>query len=1171
MRVVSIRLLNFHNFVDETIDVRDGGHLFLLGDNGSGKTTALDAVHYVLSGGQSLELNAAARVGGRRDDGRSIQGVVLRLDAERGVVNDSGAVAYAALELEDAASGNRVSIGIGIEATTMEARVSRWGFVTRRPLADVPLVTDDAGRQFPARRDALRAALGASDVFFRLTDYRAALAARLFGSPAVYDDVCRFWSMGKAYREIVAGSRDFGGLFRRLLPGPDPEVFGDIVRSLRAIGELEVTLREIEQQREYVGGLLALRDEVAALREARARYAWLALFRKRDAAAQELTATQRLAERLGEDIERLTSELAAARARADQADAAVREAEAEDVEGVAAALRSAEGRVAELRGEAAGRRRDARDAERRRANAQRARADATAALSDRADRARAELDATTERATRLPGELPRVRALAAAMAAAPTDVDAWTQPWSSARAEATRAADDGRARVREAHAVAERAGAAADAAACELAALREHAEERPRVAGFDAAIAALDRAGIAARPAYAVAEPRADASAERLAWSESLAGDTALAALVVAEPDRAQARALVSATAPGVRVVVQTSDQIALPAWAEALFEPPADAQAHAALAWLAAAVSQPSPFGAVEVADDRGVLEHRGAAFRPARATPRLLGRAARELAHRARVAAAEAELAAAERELARAREVAGAADEASARADALVAAVEATRARELAELAERAKQLAQSAAFTDELHAAAAERYSDIERRVGDAELRVAALRARADAIDLTELQARIDDLRAVAERCRGAVADLQGRRAVAVDRRGGAVQAARDLDERIALLDRELVAAAERLRANLGGELAAASADLERYVRVTQRGDAFKSVEAIEARSADAERAEIAVTSELAGDGSRGVRNIHFAGRFGFAYDRDANDLTDRRQQPAVGVLADLDRTIAEQRQVITGKTRELMETLVMGSLARDLQRQVDNLDRAIKDINRLLSEIRFGRTRYQFKARPLAERAGLVDIVRSISVLDHDSREQFRTWIDDRLDELRAGEAEAVPELLDYRTWYDFHLRVHTDGGSSGAGTDFKRIRRLGSGGEQGVPNYLLVLALGRLMFENAGAKLHPLLFDEAFYGIDAGRRDQLLRFATELDLQLFVASPDQDGVTPAVRHATTMFIVKDAHGDVHLAPYHYWHRAPDAQRDLFAAEPTAEPAAEDAECRVEGES
>ncbi|NCB40660.1 MAG: hypothetical protein EOM80_18010, partial [Erysipelotrichia bacterium] len=35
-----IRLLNFHNFLDETITLN--GHLFLLGGNGSGKTTILD-------------------------------------------------------------------------------------------------------------------------------------------------------------------------------------------------------------------------------------------------------------------------------------------------------------------------------------------------------------------------------------------------------------------------------------------------------------------------------------------------------------------------------------------------------------------------------------------------------------------------------------------------------------------------------------------------------------------------------------------------------------------------------------------------------------------------------------------------------------------------------------------------------------------------------------------------------------------------------------------------------------------------------------------------------------------------------------------------------------------------------------------------------------------------
>ena len=81
------------------------------------------------------------------------------------------------------------------------------------------------------------------------------------------------------------------------------------------------------------------------------------------------------------------------------------------------------------------------------------------------------------------------------------------------------------------------------------------------------------------------------------------------------------------------------------------------------------------------------------------------------------------------------------------------------------------------------------------------------------------------------------------------------------------------------------------------------------------------------------------------------------------------------------------------------------------------------------------------------------------------------------------------------------------------------------------------------------RLHTLLFDEAFYGIDAGRRDQILGFATDLDLQLFVASPDQDGVRQEVRNSTTILVKKDARYDVHLYPFH-WVNPLGRQMGLF---------------------
>ena len=65
-RITAVRVVEFHNLGTTTIEIPEGGHLFLLGDNGSGKTTILDAIHLVLTAGREMEFNSAARRRGRK-------------------------------------------------------------------------------------------------------------------------------------------------------------------------------------------------------------------------------------------------------------------------------------------------------------------------------------------------------------------------------------------------------------------------------------------------------------------------------------------------------------------------------------------------------------------------------------------------------------------------------------------------------------------------------------------------------------------------------------------------------------------------------------------------------------------------------------------------------------------------------------------------------------------------------------------------------------------------------------------------------------------------------------------------------------------------------------------------------------------------------------------------
>ena len=267
------------------------------------------------------------------------------------------------------------------------------------------------------------------------------------------------------------------------------------------------------------------------------------------------------------------------------------------------------------------------------------------------------------------------------------------------------------------------------------------------------------------------------------------------------------------------------------------------------------------------------------------------------------------------------------------------------------------------------------------------------------------------------------------------------------------------------------------------------------------------------------------------------FGFIYDNTINKLTDRRGADIQNVISETSKQLIDQESIITEDTRRLFKQIIMDELMVALLKNVIQLKGMTRKIASLLKDRKFGNNQYTFSISPADGYHAIIETVQRYRSLDSSETEaELKAFFDTHFDEIIATEVGEVPQLLDYRNWFRYELKIMTTN-SEGQIID-RKVKGMGSGGEQAVPNYLLILMIANFLYDREKIRLPTLIFDEAFYGIDASRRDQILAFATDLKLQLFVASPDQDGVKKEIPHSTSVLVVKDKDFNVHLYPYHW---------------------------------
>lgn len=206
-------------------------------------------------------------------------------------------------------------------------------------------------------------------------------------------------------------------------------------------------------------------------------------------------------------------------------------------------------------------------------------------------------------------------------------------------------------------------------------------------------------------------------------------------------------------------------------------------------------------------------------------------------------------------------------------------------------------------------------------------------------------------------------------------------------------------------------------------------------------------------------------------------------------------------------------------------------RMLQDQFRDMDTALKAD---AANAHWGR--YRFSWTPLTQYRGLYDLVMQVGISGRDSlfdtdaaREEFSEELDRLADSLLRSNVQAAEEsvLRDYREFFDYDLILRrTDGREE----SFKNVTGAGSGGENQVPYYIAIFSALYQMYRQMSRDGRPtcglVLLDEAFSKMDEIRIESVLGLARHFGLQLVMVTPGDKVATIVPRVETTILVERD---------------------------------------------
>jgi energy-coupling factor transporter ATP-binding protein EcfA2 len=338
MELRHLAMVNWHLFDIEDIEV--GGHIGVLGENRSGKSTVLDMAQVVLTGAKKnfMRLNAVAgdAAGGRGGSPkRSVLGYCLGALGENETRREE-ARTYVALGFEDS-DGVRppVTIGLALEARTSESSETVLGrfVVVGKILKTADFVEIRDHRRYPARWDDVRSKIITAvgpDAFAnhrdRPTDFVRAYMRHLV--PHLPYGEQHAAALQKAIVNAMTLNQNYTAtqFVRRFVLEDNPIRVGELRESIQTYRNINATIVTMRRKLDALKGLQAVVGAFAEALHRKALEEWMgaranwfagrAAYRditeklqlewaRRDTASSELVRLDQEIEAIGQEIDSL--------------------------------------------------------------------------------------------------------------------------------------------------------------------------------------------------------------------------------------------------------------------------------------------------------------------------------------------------------------------------------------------------------------------------------------------------------------------------------------------------------------------------------------------------------------------------------------------------------------------------------------------------------------------------------------------------------------------------------------------------------------------------------------------------------------------------------------------------------------------------------------------------